>query len=95
MLSSMDLKRTDPLDENMPGKKKQPQIPLPKSWDTYVKSKAKGNPKQKDMHFLANGTREVLAETVITVLPEMTCHGRATTGHRVYARLCMSFPFTE
>ncbi len=34
----MDSKRTDPLDDKMPSKKKQPQIPLPKSWDKYVKS---------------------------------------------------------
>ncbi len=34
----MDSKRIDPLDEKMPSKKKQPQIPLPKSWDKYVKS---------------------------------------------------------
>ncbi|MCH8044617.1 MAG: DDE-type integrase/transposase/recombinase [Planctomycetes bacterium] len=26
------------MDDKMPGKKKQPQIPLPKSWDKYVKS---------------------------------------------------------
>ena len=38
MLPSMDSKRTDPLDDKMPSKKKQPQIPLPKSWDKYVKS---------------------------------------------------------
>ena len=38
MLSSMDSKRTDPLDDKMPSKKKQPQIPLPKSWEKYVKS---------------------------------------------------------
>ena len=38
MLPSMDLKRTDPLDDKMPSKKKQPQIPLPTSWDKYVKS---------------------------------------------------------
>ena len=37
MLSSMDSKRIDPWDEKMPGKKKQPQIPLPNSWDKYVK----------------------------------------------------------
>ena len=29
MLSSMDSKRTDPLDDKMPSWKKQPQIPLP------------------------------------------------------------------
>ena len=34
----MDSKRTDPLDDKMASKKKQPQIPLPKSWDKYVKS---------------------------------------------------------
>ena len=34
----MDSKRTDPLDDKMPSEKKQPQIPLPKSWDKYVKS---------------------------------------------------------
>ena len=34
----MDSKRTDPLDDKMPSNKKQPQIPLPKSWDKYVKS---------------------------------------------------------
>ena len=34
----MDSKRTDPLEDKMPCKKKQPQIPLPKSWDKYVKS---------------------------------------------------------
>ena len=34
----MDSKRTDPLDDKMPRKKKQPQILLPKSWDKYVKS---------------------------------------------------------
>ena len=34
----MDSERTDPVDEIMPSKNKQPQIPLPKSWDKSVKS---------------------------------------------------------
>ena len=30
--------KTDPLEANMPGKYKQPQIPLPKSWGAHVRS---------------------------------------------------------
>src|SRR5512143_3976308 len=30
--------KTDPLEANMAGKNQQPQIPLPKSWGTHVKS---------------------------------------------------------